>query len=763
MFGVSSDLSRGSAAPAPPQPKKGLGDNASVESGSGGVGSDLISGSSQTLPTLPSSLDNIVGDSSMVVPRRAKSLGGHNKPRPNSLVFDAEGRPTTPDRGGSIGRRRSLHARQARQNIAAHARSSTPTSPRSNTPTSPFSPVHTAQKFGFPDLLTSSAAGGGGGGGGGDNNTTGSLPTSPSSMISGSSTHLEKLEELRMLMDLVHEDSVEVEQLMQLVAVLRHLLKDTLASGSSSRPGSPPLIGTAQRSPSGSPLKASMQRSLSRRGSGSGSDGGNASGSSGGVSGGVGSVGGSNGGGSGSSRGGVESASAVGSRGGLPGPSGLRTGSGGTVSRRDYEEMETGYQKKVEVLHTIIAQSEAEIAEATEGLTSDLARARAEVSQLRQSLRMREEDSQEQQQRVTKLRQEVEDERKKQTANNGHDRESSDILRSEVADLDAQLQSMRREKKRLESKVTKASEEVRDTARRMMELEESNSELEHQLSLAQVAVGELSSRCEYLQREYEDLTSTPERRTRANSEADVDHRQETSLAEEASRDRDREVLERALADAERRLELATKGADLFRTKVEKNMSTLVHERNELRREVQRLRKHIADSNSSKESVPRRRDISSMGLERWLGELAGKGVEVDAGTVILGAANDGNLAEAQRRLATMQEGGHKPTAFMYSKVVTCHINAGDVVSAESCLRDMMRLALKVRAATHAKFLALCLTSDDALRAENWLRFVSKEGNADSSLVLHALNEEVDEARKGAVNALAQKFAPRTATL
>jgi len=60
--------------------------------------------------------------------------------------------------------------------------------------------------------------------------------------------------------------------------------------------------------------------------------------------------------------------------------------------------------------------------------------------------------------------------------------------------------------------------EMQKATARMLEDEQMVAELEHQLSMAQVAVQDLSSRCEHLQRENEDLnqSATPRSRGRCS-------------------------------------------------------------------------------------------------------------------------------------------------------------------------------------------------------------------------------------------------------
>jgi len=222
---------------------------------------------------------------------------------------------------------------------------------------------------------------------------------------------------------------------------------------------------------------------------------------------------------------------------------------------------------------------------------------------------------------------------------------------------------------------------------------------------------------------------------------DIFAEESSSLADETLFDREETEMQGLLREMERKLRSVETEHASFRKSLEKDMTGLIHERNELRREVKRLKDEISAGNAAATPVTPEPPLASgsMGLDQWLGFLEEKGVEVDAvtySTVVLSAAKDGKLDEAHRLLAKMEEEGHKATAFMYTQISESHLAYKDLIGAERCLQRMLEQQLKIRASTYAKFIALCLRRSDEVRAQEWLQ-TAKRLHADVTLVINAL--------------------------
>lgn len=213
-----------------------------------------------------------------------------------------------------------------------------------------------------------------------------------------------------------------------------------------------------------------------------------------------------------------------------------------------------------------------------------------------------------------------------------------------------------------------------------------------------------------------------------------------SLADETLFDREETELQQQLRETERKLRSVETEHNSFRKTMEGDMTKLIHERNELRREVKRLNQELADGQAAEPvAMGPSTGNSSMDLDQWLRELTQKGVEVDGvthSTVVLSAAKDGKLDEAHRLLKEMEDAGHKPTAFMYTQITESHLAFKDLVGAERSLEEMVAKSLKVRASTYAKFIALCMRRSDEVRAQEWL-LKAQANQADVGLVVNAL--------------------------
>ncbi len=302
------------------------------------------------------------------------------------------------------------------------------------------------------------------------------------------------------------------------------------------------------------------------------------------------------------------------------------------------------------------------------------------------------------------------------------------ISQEEFEDMKGNVARVRRENAHLQA-------ELKSAHLKLLERENATSSLQHEVSLAQMAMEELKRRCEQFERENRELC----RSSQDLHEDGAVHAGET-IGDITTVDAHLE----ARIQAEQRALTLQSMHESFKKRVEEDVSVLLEDRDQLVKQVEQLRSSLRSRQSTVSSPDTSLDYSGreMQTDKWLALLEQKGVQADGmtySTAILGCVKKGLVLEADQWLERMGAAGFRPTQHIFISVMNMHATHGDVGKAELYFERMVKAAHRPNALAYTRMVKACVLAKDSAKAEIWLEKAREEGVSTEVIITGVRND------------------------